>query len=76
VPEIVRQVSDDQIALIVCFAAVVVSGLMMHFSIHIGRITGRVRLPQSRELASVLTPETRSAPMQPTENITVRQRAA
>ena len=76
VPEILRQASDDQIALVICFGAVVVSGLIMHFSIHIGRMTGRVRLHQTPEQGSILMPEMQSVPVQRTEDITVRERAA
>ncbi len=73
-PEIIRQVSDDQIALGVCLAAVVVSGLIMHFSIHVGRMTGRVRLHQTPEQGSLLLPEIVSTNR--TEEVTVRERAA
>ena len=51
-PEIMHQASDDQIALAICIGAVMVSGLIMHFSMHIGRLTGRIphsQSPQHRE---------------------------
>jgi hypothetical protein len=76
VPELLRQASDDQIALVICFGAVVVSGLIMHFSIYIGRMTGRVRLHQTPEPGSILMPEMQSVPVQRTTDITVRERAA
>jgi len=47
--EILHQASDDQLALAICFGAVLVSGLIMHFSHHVGRLTGRVRLHDGRE---------------------------
>jgi hypothetical protein len=71
-----RQVSDDQIALIVCFGAVVVSGLIMHFSIHVGRMTGRVRLHQSPEQGNILPSKLQSAPEPRVEEIVARERAA
>ena len=67
-PEILRQASDDQIALFICFGAVVVSGLIMHFSIYVGRMTGHMRLHQ--------TPEMQLAPTQQRDEITARERAA
>ncbi|MBS0264347.1 MAG: hypothetical protein JSS02_20590 [Planctomycetes bacterium] len=75
-PEILRTVSDDQIALGICFAAVAISGLIMHFSIHVGRLTGRVRLHQTPEQGSVQLPEIQVAPTIRTENTSVRERAA
>ncbi len=75
-PDIMRQVSDDQIALVVCFGAVVVSGLIMHFSIHVGRMTGRVRLHQSPEQGNLLLPKMQPAPVQRTDEIAARERAA
>ena len=54
VSELLHQASDDQLALAICFGAVVVSGLIMHFSYAVGRWTGRIRLhetPGQAELA-------------------------
>lgn len=45
--DLLHQASDDQIALALCFGAVLVSGLVMHFSHHVGHLTGRIRLHQS-----------------------------
>ena len=67
-PEIMHQASDDQIALAICFGAVVVSGLIMHFSLHVGRLTGRIRLHQ--------TPEQGQLVLQEAREVTVRERAA
>ncbi len=67
-PEILHQASDDQIALAICFGAVVVSGLIMHFSLHVGRLTGRIRLHQSPEQGQLVLQEVRE--------VTVRERAA
>jgi hypothetical protein len=44
VTDLVHQASDDQVALAICFAAVAFCGLVMHFSHHVGRLTGHVRL--------------------------------
>lgn len=74
--EILHQTSDDQIALIICFGAFVVSGLIMHFSIHIGRMTGRVQLHQTPDQANILLPEIVSATVQRTGDTPVRERAA
>ena len=63
-----HQASDDQIALALCFGAVVVSGLIMHFSLHVGRLTGRMRLHQ--------TPEQGELVLQEVREVTVRERAA
>jgi hypothetical protein len=68
VPEIMHQASDDQIALAICFGAVVVSGLIMHFSLHVGRLTGRIRLHQRPEQSELVLQEVRE--------VTVRERAA
>jgi hypothetical protein len=67
-PEILHQASDDQLALAICFGAVVVSGLIMHFSLHVGRLTGRIRLHQ--------TPEQGQLVLQEAREVTVRERAA
>ena len=56
-PEILQQASDDQIALAICLGAVVVSGLIMHFSLHVGRLTGRIRLHQTPEQGEFLLDE-------------------
>ena len=56
-PEILHQASDDQIALAICFGAVVVSGLIMHFSLHVGRLTGRIGLHQTSEQGEFLLDE-------------------
>ena len=56
-PEIIHQVSDDQIALAICLGAVVASGLIMHFSLHVGRLTGRIRLHQTPEQGELVLHE-------------------
>ena len=71
-PEIFRLVSDDQLALVICFGAVVVSGLIMHFSVHVGRMTGRVRLHQAPPQGGILL----TAPVQRQEEVSIRERAA
>jgi hypothetical protein len=44
VPELIRQASDDQLALAICLGAVSVCGLIMYFSHHVGKLTGHIRL--------------------------------
>ena len=75
-PEILRTVSDDQIALVICFIAVAISGLIMHFSIHVGRLTGRVRLHQTPEQGNIQLPEIETAETVGAESVTVHERAA
>jgi hypothetical protein len=72
VPEIFRLVTDDQLALVICFGAVVLSGLIMHFSVHVGRLTGRGRLHQTQPQRSVVL----TAPVQRQEDVAIRERAA
>jgi hypothetical protein len=40
VTELLQNASDDQVALAICCGAFLVSGLVMYFSIHVGRLTG------------------------------------
>ena len=75
-PEFLHQASDDQIALALCFGAVLVSGLIMHFSRHVGRLTGRIRLHETPDHAGLLLHETQAVhSLQPAEPA-VRERAA
>ena len=67
-PELMHQASDDQIALAICFGAVVVSGLIMHFSLHVGRLTGRIRQNQ--------IPQQGGLKLQEARVVKVRDRAA
>ena len=69
-PDVLHQASDDQIALAICLGAVVVSGLIMYFSIHIGRITGRIPMPQQAERGSASTVSHEH------DQVKVRERAA
>lgn len=75
-PEILHQASDDQIALAICFAAVVVSGLIMHFSLHVGRLTGRIRLHQTPELGEFMLQEARAGHSKLAPQEAARERAA
>jgi len=76
VPEFLHQASDDQIALAICFGAVLVSGLIMHFSQHVGRLTGRIQLHQTPDHAGLLLPKAQAVhSLQPAEPA-VRERAA
>ena len=43
--EFLNSASDDQLALAICFGAVLGCGLIMHFSLHVGRI-----IPFTREI--------------------------
>lgn len=67
-PEILHQASDDQIALAICCGALVVSGLIMHFSLHVGRLTGRIQLHQ--------TPVQGELVLREPHEVTARERAA
>ena len=69
-PDVANQISDDQIALAVCLGAVVVAGLIMYFSIHIGRLTGRIPAADDALRGDLLTTSGRP------EEIKVRERAA
>ena len=75
-PEFLHQASDDQIALALCFGAVLVSGLIMHFSHHVGRLTGRIRLHETPSRSGLLLHDAHSAhSFQPAEPA-IRERAA
>jgi len=53
VADLIRQASDDQLALLICLGAVSFCGLTMYFSHHVGRLTGHIRLhdaPENTEL--------------------------
>jgi hypothetical protein len=76
VPDFIHQASDDSVALAICFGAVAVSGLIMYFSHHVGRLTGRIRLhdtaPETQLLVAELQPAHLRQPVEPA----VRERAA
>ena len=76
VPEFLHQASDDQVALAICFGAVVASGLVMHFSHYVGRLTGRIRLHETSGGAGemILQPQSAHAPY--AEETSTRERAA
>jgi hypothetical protein len=44
-----RQASDDQMALAFCFGALVISAAVMHFSFYLGRKTQSDSLPATNE---------------------------
>lgn len=48
-----QNASDDQMALALCAAAFVFSGLVMYFSHHVGRYAQRVRLHDETKLAEL-----------------------
>ncbi len=75
-PEFIHQASDDQIALAICFGAVVFSGLVMHFSLHLGRLTGRIRLHESPDQSTVLLQAAHAAASRQPADSTARERAA
>jgi hypothetical protein len=76
VPDFLHQASDDQIALALCFGAVLVSGLIMHFSHHVGRLTGRIRLHETSDLAGLLLHEAQPVPSRQASEAAARERAA
>jgi hypothetical protein len=74
--DLIHLASDDQLALAICFGAVVVSGLIMHFSLHVGRLTGRVRLHDGlKNGGRVSEMDRRENPFLPVEDV-ARDRAA
>lgn len=75
-PEFLSQPADDHIALAICFGAVVVSGLIMHFSHHVGRLTGRVRLHETPDQSGLMLADAQPAQIRQTEEPAVRERAA
>ena len=75
-PEILHQASDDQIALALCLGAVVVSGLIMHFSLHVGRLTGRIGLHQTPEQGALLLHEANAEHSKLAPEAAARERAA
>lgn len=75
-PEFIHQASDDQIALAVCLGAVVVSGLVMHFSYHVGRLTGRIRLHEIADQTGLALNEAQSANSRQPLETAARERAA
>lgn len=50
-----QSASDDQVALAICAAAFVFSGLVMYFSHHVGRFSQRVRLHDESRMAELAT---------------------
>ncbi len=75
-PEFIHQASDDQLALAICLGAVLVSGLVMHFSHHVGRLTGRIRLHEIADQTGRALPEAQSAESRQTLETATRERAA
>jgi hypothetical protein len=76
VPEFLHQASDDSVALAICFGAVAVSGLIMYFSHHVGRLTGRVRLHETSPRSDLLPAEMQPAHLRQPAEAAVRERAA
>ena len=75
-PEFLHQASDDQIALALCFGAVLVAGLIMHFSHHVGRLTGRVRLHETPDQSGLFLHDAQAAHSLQPADPAVRERAA
>ena len=75
-PEFIHQASDDQIALAVCFGAVLVSGLIMHFSHHLGQLTGRIRLHETPDQSAMLLHGAQPVPSRQSAEAAARERAA
>jgi hypothetical protein len=76
VPEFLHQASDDSIALAICFGAVAVSGLIMYFSHHVGRLTGRIRLHETAPQSELFVTELQPAHLRQPAAPAVRERAA
>jgi hypothetical protein len=76
VPEFIPQPSDDQIALVICFGAVVVSGLIMHFSHHVGRLTGRIRLHETPDQTGLVLHEGQAVHLLQPAQTAAQERAA
>ena len=75
-PDFLHQASDDQIALALCFGAVLVSGLIMHFSYHVGRLTGRIRLHETPDQSGLVLHDVETVPSRQVAETAVRERAA
>ncbi len=75
-PDFLHQASDDQIALALCFGAVLVSGLIMHFSHHVGRLTGRIRLHETPDQLGLVLHDGETVQSRQVVDTAVRERAA
>lgn len=73
--DLLQQASDDQLALILCFAAMLTCGLIMHFSHYVGRLAGRGQTPQVPRHEPALR-GIRSLPAAFSESPTAREKAA
>jgi hypothetical protein len=76
VPDFLPQPADDHIALAICFGAVLVSGLVMHFSHHVGRLTGRIRLHETPDQSGLVLPDAQPAQVREIAEPAVHERAA
>jgi hypothetical protein len=76
VQEFIQQASDDQIALAICFGAVLLSGLVMHFSLRLGQLTGRIRLHESPAHPAVLLQGAQPLASRQSAGSAARERAA
>jgi len=76
VPDFIHQASDDQIALTICFGAVLISGLVMHFSLRLGQLTGRIRLHETPDQATVVLQGAQPATSRQPAQSPARERAA
>lgn len=74
--DFLHQASDDQIALALCIGTVVVSGMIMHFSHHVGRLTGRIRLHESTDQQGILLSEMQPSHSRLPAEAAHRERAA
>lgn len=75
-PEFLHSASDDQLALVICFGAVAVSGLIMHFSYNVGRWTGRIRLHETPGQSGLALHEVQPQPSRIATETAVREKAA
>ena len=71
--DLIQHASDDQAALVLCLGAVALCGLVMHFSHHVGRLTGHIRL-HDPGVAPIRTTE--AASPAPLAQPVIREKAA
>jgi len=68
-----QHASDDQIALTICFGAILVSGAVMYFSAYIGELTRKVKVGDVEQQARLAS---RSPALRQRTERDVREKAA
>lgn len=68
--ELLRQATDDQLALAICFGGVMVSALIMYFSQHVGAMTAQMRAKDAERATRLRLqrPEVAAEPARPFPN--------